>query len=142
MNSKQRQKELQREQELALEKPRIEKQCKQRKKVRQAEKEKITMTQTFKENREKRSNEFDPQNCVNIAPEFSEEDPDDFFRYCERIVDYNGWLNKEWSWLLQPKLKGKASLFFTHLDSFDDYDFLKSSILDAYYAGWLEAKFL
>lgn len=67
-----------------------------------------------------------------LVPSFLESDPDGSFRNFEKTAEHFKWPRTEWTWLLQPKLNGKAAVTFSNLDCIDDYDTVKQSILDAY----------
>ncbi|XP_047479369.1 uncharacterized protein LOC125032316 [Penaeus chinensis] len=67
-----------------------------------------------------------------LVPSFLENDPDGSFRNFEKTAEHFKWPYTEWTWLLQPKLSGKAAITFSNLDCIDDYESIKQSILDAY----------
>ncbi|XP_063585832.1 uncharacterized protein LOC134763205 [Penaeus indicus] len=67
-----------------------------------------------------------------LVPSFLENDPDGSFRNFEKTAEHFKWPYTEWTWLLQPKLSGKAAITFSNLDCIDDYESVKRSILDAY----------
>ena len=49
---------------------------------------------------------------IPLLPTFHEDDPDAFFVTFEKTAQRLQWEKKEWPWLLQPKLVGKASTVF------------------------------
>ena len=124
------QEKLRQERELEQEKLRLEEE-----KVK-LEREKLqielaTLDQKKKQENSTQRKALNLSKNIPLLPTFNEEDPDSFFTTFEKTADHLEWEKTEWTWLLQPKLTGRASIVFSNLESFE-YDFVKKAILDAY----------
>ncbi|XP_068239972.1 uncharacterized protein [Palaemon carinicauda] len=69
-----------------------------------------------------------------LVPQFNEDDPESYFRNFEKTAIQLEWPRISWTWLVSTNFKGKASIVYSTLSLEDcqDYDFVKTSILNAY----------
>ena len=51
---------------------------------------------------------FDLAKNIKLVPNFTEYDPEDYFRLFEETAEHLNWPEEQWIWLIKPKLSGKA----------------------------------
>ena len=75
---------------------------------------------------------FDLAKNIKLVPNFTEYDPEDYFRLFEETAEHLNWPEEQWIWLIKPKLSGKAAKVIRHLDNANNYDQVKKAILDSF----------
>ena len=67
-----------------------------------------------------------------LLPQFSDYDPEAFFREFESSATHFQLPKEDWKWLVKPKLNGKALSVLDRVQDNTDYDVVKDAILTAY----------
>lgn len=67
-----------------------------------------------------------------LMPQFSDYDPEAFFREFESSAIHFDLPKEDWTWLVKPKLNGKALAVLDNIEDNSDYEVVKSAILAAY----------
>ncbi|XP_050705709.1 uncharacterized protein LOC126991056 [Eriocheir sinensis] len=67
-----------------------------------------------------------------LMPQFSDYDPEAFFREFESSAIHFDLPKEDWPWLVKPKLNGKALAVLDNIEDNSDYEVVKSAILAAY----------
>ncbi len=70
---------------------------------------------------------------LSLLPQFSDEDPESFFRELESFAEHFELPQEDWTWLLKPKLNEKALTILGGLENNIDYTSFKKGILAAYF---------
>ena len=81
---------------------------------------------------DKKSKSFNLSKSIQLVPKFLESEPEKYFQNFEKTAIHLDWPKSEWTWLIQPKLIGKAASAVNNLDDISDYEFVKQAVLDAY----------
>ena len=69
---------------------------------------------------------------IKLIPNFSESDPEAFFREFESTASHFKWPAEHWVWLIKPKLVGKAITVCEGIENNTDYDEVKKTIISSY----------
>lgn len=67
-----------------------------------------------------------------LLPQFSDYDPEAFFREFESSATHFQLPKEDWTWVLKPKLTGKARSVLDRVQDNTNYEVVKSAILTAY----------
>ena len=67
-----------------------------------------------------------------LLPQFSDYGPEAFFREFESSATHFDLPKEDWTWLLKPKLNGKALAVLDRAEDNANYEVVKSAILSAY----------
>ena len=67
-----------------------------------------------------------------LFPQFSDYDPEVFFTEFEASATHFQLTKEDWTWLIKPKLNGKALSVLDRVENNTDYDVVKKAILAAY----------
>ncbi|XP_064120175.1 uncharacterized protein LOC135224780 [Macrobrachium nipponense] len=75
---------------------------------------------------------FDLSKNMKLVPDFTDYDPEDYFRAFEETASHLNWPKEQWIWLLRPKLSGKAAQVCRHIKETNDYEVIKKAVIDAF----------
>ena len=134
----QEQKERDRALELQLQREKLALEQEQRDKDREIEIAKIQQleeSQKFQKEKldlDKKHKSFNLSKSISLVPQFTESDPEKYFQTFEKTAEHLQWPKTEWTWLIRPKLEGKAATVVNNLEDISDYDLLRKAVLDAY----------
>ena len=81
---------------------------------------------------EKKTKSFNLAKSISLVPKFIESDPERYFQTFEKTAEHLQWPRNEWTWLIHPKLEGKAATVVNNMDDISNYELVKKAVLDAY----------
>lgn len=101
-------------------------------KAREREHELKVLQLQSQSNTTQTSNKIQITKFLPLLPQFSDYDPEVFFTEFEASATHFQLPKEDWTWLIKPKLNGKALSVLDRVENNTDYDVVKKAILAAY----------